>query len=211
MTNNLKIAIIGGTGKAGGYVVKQLLSDGFIIKILVRNSKSSSFKNENIEIIKGDVKNYNDVLTLFEGCSAVISTLGQDFNAKPMFNLATENIIRAMSVLKIKRYIMIAGIAINHQNDAKNFKIKLTSNIMKFLFSGTINDKQKAFNLLSKSNLDWTVIRVPMIKLNNASEKISTNLTDCKGTKINATDLAKFIVNQINSNNYINKAPFVFN
>lgn len=211
MSKNLKIAIIGGTGKAGGYVVKQLLSKGFRIKMLVRNSKNNSFENDNIEIINGDVKNYYDVHSLFEDCSAVISTLGQDFNAKPMFNLATKNIIKAMNVHRIKRYIMIAGIAINHPNDTKNFKIKLTSNIMKFLFKGTVYDKQKAFNLLSKSNLDWTVVRVPMIKLNNVSEKINTNLTDCKGTKINSSDLAKFIVNQINSDNYINKAPFVFN
>jgi uncharacterized protein YbjT (DUF2867 family) len=37
MQSNIKVAIIGGTGKAGNYLVKQLLAQNIPVKFLHRN------------------------------------------------------------------------------------------------------------------------------------------------------------------------------
>ncbi|MBN2891608.1 MAG: NAD(P)H-binding protein [Bacteroidales bacterium] len=211
MTSKLKIGIIGGTGKAGKYLVNKLLSQGFEIKMLVRNPEKVNIPKESAEIIVGDIQNYEKVKSLITNCNAVLSTLGQDFGKKLIFLNGTQNIINAMNELQIKRYIMLAGIALNTPNDKKNFKIKLTSKIMKLLFSGTINDKQKAYNLLSNIDIDWTVVRVPMIKMTDSSDEIKIDLADCPGTKINSTDLADFMIKQISDETFIQKAPFIAN
>lgn len=88
MYSQYPIAIIGGTGKSGQYLVKQLIAQGFSFKLLVRNPDKFPFEHKKIEVIKGDVTNEHAVRSLVEGCSGVISTLGLGMNSfllKPMF------------------------------------------------------------------------------------------------------------------------------
>ena len=56
MKNNNKIAVIGGTGK---YLLQELLSRGYHFKILVRNPKKITFENLFVEVVQGDVNDYN--------------------------------------------------------------------------------------------------------------------------------------------------------
>ena len=82
------IAVIGGTGKAGQYLVKELIRQGYKIKILLRNPEK--FQNESplVEKVSGDVRNYESVFSLVNGCDAVISTLGQPKGEAPVFSEA---------------------------------------------------------------------------------------------------------------------------
>lgn len=206
-----KIAVIGGTGKAGKFILEKLQAENYKIKMLVRKSSNVESIDKKIEKIEGDVQNLHTLEELTSDCCGLISTLGQDFNKKPMFETATKNIISALNRNNIKRYIMVAGIAINAPGDNKNLKIKITSKLMKILFRRTIADKQRAFDILRAGNLAWTVVRVPMIKLEAPSAEIEVNMTDCLGTKISATDLSAFIVSQLNEVEFVKQAPFVAN
>jgi putative NADH-flavin reductase len=66
-----KIAAIGGTGKAGKYLVNQLVDQGFKIKVLLRNPEKLETTSHLVEKITGDVRNYESVYNLINGCSAV--------------------------------------------------------------------------------------------------------------------------------------------
>lgn len=75
----------------------------------------------------------------------------------------------------------------------------------------TTTDKQKEYELLQDSNLDWTLVRLPLIHLTEENFPIETNLQDCKGEGISAADLAEFLVSQIKDSEYIRKSPFLYN
>jgi putative NADH-flavin reductase len=205
------IAVIGGTGKAGQYLVKELIRQGYQIKILLRNP--GKFENENplIEKIKGDVRNYQSVYSLVKGCNTVISTLGQPKGEALLFSIAAQNIIKAMYELNVKRYIYITGLTIETHNDKKSGSTKLKSKMMKICFPSIIADKQKEYEMVASSALDWTIIRVPFIELTNSSAEINISLTDCPGKKISSSRLAGFLVNQITDNQFIRQAPFIAN
>ena len=72
-----KIAILGGTGKSGKYLVERLLDYGFQLKLLLRNPENFTIKNPLIELVSGDARDYESVKLLLKDCQAVISTLGQ--------------------------------------------------------------------------------------------------------------------------------------
>ncbi len=59
--------------------------------------------------------------------------------------------------------------------------------------------------------IKWTLIRLPFIVGGTEIGNIKENLTDMPGTKITNQDVATFIVNQIESLKYIQKAPFISN
>ena len=75
----------------------------------------------------------------------------------------------------------------------------------------TTADKQLEYELLKASNLDWTLVRLPIIEQTEERNEVVISLEDCLGDKISANDLAYFLINQISDNQYIKKSPFVVN
>ncbi|MBC7745013.1 MAG: NmrA/HSCARG family protein [Flavobacterium sp.] len=60
MTDNKTIFVTGGTGTQGGSVARNLSQQGFIVKVLTRNTNSAkalNLKKLNIELIQGDLNN----------------------------------------------------------------------------------------------------------------------------------------------------------
>jgi putative NADH-flavin reductase len=205
------IAVIGGTGKSGKYLVQNLLHKNYPIKLLLRNPENFTIKNPLVEIVKGDARDYESINNLVKNCSVVISTLGQPKDEKSIFSDAAENIIRAMNFNGIKRYIATTGLSVNSPFDSKNEKVKMATDWMYQNYPETTEDKQKEYELLADSNLDWTLVRLPLINLASESFKTETSLEDCKGGNISATDLAEFLVSQINNETFVRQSPFLYN
>jgi putative NADH-flavin reductase len=204
-----KTAIIGGTGKAGKYLIDQLISQGYSIKVLARNPDKLTQKSPRIELVKGNVRDYASIYTLLTGCDTVISTLGPSKGEPDTCSIAVSHIIKAMQELKIKRYIEVAGLAIDTPDDKKRFQTRLIVKILKWFFPAVINDRQKDYALLAGSNIDWTIVRCPMIELTDAKRSLKTSLSDCPGRKVSANDLAIFLISQLYDDRFIRKCPFV--
>jgi putative NADH-flavin reductase len=211
MQNNIKIAVIGGTGKSGKYLVQRLLSQAFHLMILVRNPERCQIKSPLIEIIQGDARNFEAVRSLIEGCQAVISTLGQPKGEGPIFSQATAHVIRSMNEYGIKRYILITGLNVDTAFDKKSAKTAFATEWMKNNYPLTTADKQREYELLSESDIDWTLVRLPLIELTEKKSEWKASLEDCPGEKISATDLADFLIGQLFDDGYIRKAPFIAN
>jgi putative NADH-flavin reductase len=210
MKNDIRIAVIGGTGKAGSYLLKELIKRNYRIRALARTPEKLRDISAEIEIIPGNIQDYNTVHSLISGCDAVISTLGQSKGEELVFSIAAGNIIKAMNLLQVKRYVVVTGITLDIPGDKKGLRTKIRTDMMKMLFGSILKDKQNEYKILSESNLEWTIVRVPFIELTETVSRIETCHTDCKGNKISAADLASFIADQISDRRYNNMAPFIW-
>ncbi|UII26145.1 NAD(P)H-binding protein [Fulvivirga maritima] len=209
--NNHKIAILGGTGKSGKYLVKKLISENYHVKLLVRAHHDRSELPSTAEIVYGDARNYATVLSWVADCSVVISTLGQPKGESPIFSQATENIIKAIQASGISRYIVTTGLNVNTPYDDKSPKVKAATEWMYEHYGETTRDKQKEYELLSSSNIDWTLVRLPLIMQTDERYTTETSLTNCEGDKISANDLVEFLITQIDDSAFIKKSPFIYN
>ena len=209
MKQKIKVAVIGGTGKSGKYLINQLLSQGFHFKILLRNPEKFRINSKSIEIIKGDARNIESIRSLLKGCDAVVSTLGQPKGESPKFSQATGNIISVMDEYQIRRYVIVTGLSIDSPFDKKSADTKMKSEMMKTYFPEIIADKQAEYNILEQSDVDWTLVRLPFIEQTDTKSEIKVSLEDCPGEKISATDLAIFLIEQLSDKSYIKKSPFV--
>lgn len=209
--NTNTIAVIGGTGKSGKFLVQSLLNKQYPIRMLLRNPENFTLKNPLINIVKGDVRNSEAVHHLIKDCDVVISTLGQSVGEKSIFSDATGNIIKAMNSYGINRYIVTTGLNVNTPFDHKNEKVKMATDWMYQNYPETTTDKQKEYELLNKSNLNWTLVRLPLINLTDESFATETSLQDCKGETISATDLANFLISQMDDQTFCKQSPFLYN
>lgn len=211
MYTNIKIAVLGGGGRTGKYLIAQLIEKGYHINVLLRKPETFQIKSPLIKIIEGDALDFTAISKLINGCQAVISTIGQRPGEPLVAEQATENVLRAMTTFGVKRYLLVAGINIDTPFDKKGHKTIIATNWMKSNYPEIQEDRQRAYNLLVDSAINWTLVRVPIIEFDNAQGDVVVHLNDCLGDKINAGNIAKFLIERLFEDSYNNKAPFIHN
>ena len=211
MTPIIKVAVLGGTGKAGKYLVKQLIQQNFQIKLLHRKPETLTINNPLIQVVQGDARDYIAIRNLLQGCNAVLSCLSQPVGERTIFSDATRNILKAMAAHNISRYITTAGLNVDTPIDAKSATTLFGTNWMKQNYPETTADRQLEYELLVASNIDWTMVRLPLIGQTDDTGEIVVSLQDCPSGNISATDLALFMIAQLSSDEYVKQAPFIGN
>jgi putative NADH-flavin reductase len=206
---NIKIAVLGGGGRTGKYLVNELLKEGFSMKLLLRTPEEFTIQHSQIEIIKGDAIDANAIHLLLEGCQAVISTIGQRPGEPMVASRATANILKTMKEYNIKKYVLLAGLNIDTPFDNKSEKTTLATNWMKTNYPEIQKDRQVTYNLLTESAADWTLLRVPFIEFKDLITELAISLEDCAGDKISARDIADFMIKEMMDSEFSRKAPFI--
>ncbi|MBW1657842.1 NAD(P)-dependent oxidoreductase [Flavobacterium quisquiliarum] len=209
MKNISKIAVLGGGGKTGNYLVNQLLKEGFSLKLLLRNPEKFEIENNKIEIIKGDALHFENIKSLLKDSDAVLSTIGQRKDEPLVASEVTNYILKAMSEFGIDRYVLLAGLNIDTPFDKKSPKTIMATDWMKANFPIIQEDRQKAYRLLEESNVNWTQVRVPFIEFIDHSSEITVSLEDCLGDKITALDISKFMIKEMMESKYSRQSPFI--
>jgi putative NADH-flavin reductase len=206
-----KIAVLGGGGRTGKYLVNQLINKGFKLKVLLRHPEQFLIQSPQIEIVNGDATHSESIQQLVEGCEAIISLVGQRPGEPLVASRATQNLLDAMNHFGIRRLISLAGLNVDTPSDQKGQETLMATEWMKTNYPEIHADRQKSYALLEQSLIDWILVRVPFIEFQEAAGELAINLTDCPSGKINAGSLAAFLVDQLFDESYYQKAPFVAN
>lgn len=209
MNTNIKVAVLGATGKAGKYLLKELLNQGYQVKSLIRNPSLYPISHPAMEIVGGDIKDLDTARLLVKDCEVVISAIGQGKDEPLISSLAAKNLIIAMNENHISRYIFLTGLNLDMPGDQKSEANLQGTAWMKETFPVVVADKEKAVELLKESDIEWTIVRLPWIDQSDERRKLIVDLQDCPGQKISTTDLADFLIQQIKDRSYIRKAPFL--
>jgi putative NADH-flavin reductase len=212
------IAVFGATGRTGKPFVEKALAAGHTIRALVRTPTKLTITHPNLTLITGDATKPADVQKTITGAEGVVSLLGQDKNSPPRLQTnATRLIIDAMKQSGIRRLISLTGGGVRNEGvDQPKFMDNVIVFIMKNIAgSGARNALEDGIahaELIRASGLDWTIARGPM--LTDDPEKgsyVVGNVGTVAGIKLTRADLADFLLNEYNKNQYIGQMPFVTN
>ena len=209
MTTLFQVALLGATGKAGNYILKQLLREGYAVKALIRNPTDFTFIHPQLQTIAGDIKDPEIAQLLIKDCSAVVSAIGQKPGEPLISTLSAQHIISAMKQHGVMRYLYLAGLTLDVEGDNKSEANQAKANWMRQTYPDVVADKQQAHDLIAHSTLNWTMIRLPWIEAVPDRHQLVVNLHDCPGDMISTADLAAFVVELISNDAYIKQAPFV--
>jgi len=210
MKKNIKIAVLGGGGRTGQYLVSRLLDNGYDLKLLLRRA-GEQFDSPGVEVTYGDAIEVDAVRALVQGCQAVVSTVGQRQGEPLVAATATANVLSAMNEFSVKRYVALAGLNIETPLDRKGVRTREATQWMKDKFPLIQEDRQKAYLALVQSAVHWTLVRVPFIEFRDAWAPLQISLEDCPGEKISAADIAAFMADQIEDERYLSQSPFIAN
>lgn len=211
------IAVFGATGRTGEPFIRQAL-EKYKVKVLVRDPDKLKFTNDNLSVIKGDILNLSDVHNTIKGTDAVVSLIGHDQGSpEHLQSQGIENQIKVMEELKIKRLISLTGGGVrDEEHDQPGFMDKVVPFVMKYLAGkmvrNALKDGRRHAEIIKASDLDWTIVRAPMLKNDPAKNKIKVGYVGTvPGFKLTREDLATFILKTVEQNKYIKDMPFVTN
>ena len=113
----MRVAIIGGTGFVGSYIVDALLDQGHDISMLVRTGSEHKVRHsESVRIVAGSIDSTASISDLVAGCDAVIYCVGilREFPKKGITYEATQhdgvvNTVVAAQKNGVRRFVLMSA------------------------------------------------------------------------------------------------------
>ncbi|MBS1626300.1 MAG: NAD(P)H-binding protein [Bacteroidetes bacterium] len=204
----MTITVFGATGMVGKHVVQQALAKGYTVKAFGRNVEiffNEESRNHNLHTVKGYVFDEAEVNYAIKGSDAVISVLGGSIDGKEQTrSLGIKNIIKQMDKNNVTRIIALGGMGILNADTSGNLLLHSHSYPVEYLPVGL--EHEGAYNYLKQSDLNWTFVCSPDIIDAHATGNFVTN-KDFEpipnNYKINAGDLAFFMLNELQKNEFV--------
>jgi hypothetical protein len=113
-----------------------------------------------------------------------------------------------------KRLISVVSSSYGDPHDKFQFMVSFGVNMIKLLAPSILRDIRTMGELIRYSSLEWTMIRVPVLKNTPAQKHVHVGYAgDGKFSfwKLSRTNLADFLLKQLDDKTYINKAPAISN
>src|SRR5581483_9592558 len=105
---NMNIVVIGGTGRIGQRIVKELLLKGYHVKSIQRNTSGLNIQDDKLTIAKGDLLNANDIPEIIKDADVVVSAIAPMGGLTPdQFKQANINLINALEKTPNTRVIVV--------------------------------------------------------------------------------------------------------
>ena len=83
---------------------------------------------------------------------------------------------------------------VNTPFDKKSPKTQFSTGWMYTNYPNSTANKQKEYDLLLVSNVDWILVRLPLIEQTDGISEVQTSLEDCLEDKISATKLTNLLI-----------------
>jgi putative NADH-flavin reductase len=208
----MRILVIGATGGTGRLVVSEALSRGYHVNALALSAADATPLLPGAVIIEGDARDGEAVAKALAGCNGVISALGTKLkllHEETLLSVATTVLIKAMQKQGTTRLVCITGIGAGDSRGHGGF---LYDHIAQpLLLRSTYDDKDRQEDEIRKSGLDWTIVRPTNLTDGPATDniRILTDLTDFHGGTIARTDVAHFLVTELEERRWAGKSPVI--
>ena len=110
----MKVLILGPAGRTGQHLVKQALEQGHEVRVIAREPAKMNFKNQNLEIIAGDVLENSVLEKSMNGIEVVLSALGRGNSLKSgnLISSVMTLLIPAMQKNNVSRIIFLSAFGV---------------------------------------------------------------------------------------------------
>ncbi|WP_409190972.1 NAD(P)-dependent oxidoreductase [Bradyrhizobium sp. RDM4] len=210
-TTRSKILVLGATGGTGRLIVSEALARGHEVTALVRSpEKAGDLKGA--RLIVGDIRDENALRNALRGQDTVVSALGtpaSPFREVKLLSTATRALVTAMKAEQVSRLVCITGMGAGDSAGRGGFLFDRL--IFPLLLKNVYADKDRQEAVVRDSGLDWVLVRPSVLndKPGRGAIRAITDLSDFHGGSIARQDVATFVLDQIQGNNWLHRSPLI--
>lgn len=209
----MNVIIFGATGGIGKWVVKHSLEKGYHVTVYVRNKQKMTIHDDKLAVIQGEIYDYDKVKSALADQDAVIWCVGIPMKNK-LVNFESQKgheiLLKAMKEQGMKRLIDWGTPSVAFDKDKKSFITVVPGIMAGIMFSKAKAEMVAIGQMLKESNLDWTMVRFLMPQDTPFIGKVKVGFGDVKmNFAISREDIGAFMVEQVESKDYIRSMPII--
>ena len=199
---NKKILVIGATGKLGEPVARQLLKDGFKVKVFSRNvNKAKEQLDDRFEYVRGDVSDLATINTALEDCWGIHFSLRGGFTTEELNRVEYQGLVNTINAAK--------------KNDVRRFVfLSIAVDLEKARWFPMADVKLKSENALMNSGIPYTIFSATSF-YENFPQMIRSGKASTIGKQpnlwrfVSADDFAKMVSKSFQLDQAANKKFYV--
>lgn len=204
----MRVIIFGASGSIGKPLVLQALGLDYEVTAFVRDGQAlGHIRHSKLQTFTGDALDQQSVMQAIEGHDAVLCVLGAGRNGI-VRSRGTRHIIKGMEQHGVRRLICQSTLGAGDSYDNLNFFWKHV--MFGWYLRAAYLDHQLQEEYVMNSGLDWTLVRPGAFTdgpvTGNFRHGFATNDRSVK-LKISRADVAMFLLMQLETSQYLRKAP----
>ena len=208
----MKLVVLGATGGIGREIVKQAMERGYSVTAFVRDPERLKEFGDRLSVIRGDLLNSPELQEGIKGHDAVLS----GFGARVPVSKADSDLLQRFAVAltgamlhTTTRRVVVVSTAFLF----KNAIIPPAHLFGRLFFPDTVADATKMENLITKSELDWTIVRPPRLTDKPRANKyrVQDGHLPVFGFTISRADTADFMIRVVEDCTFVGKIVGVSN
>jgi putative NADH-flavin reductase len=153
----MRILVIGAAGRTGRHFVEQALGHGHEVRAMV-HAAPLALAHPRLEIVSGDVLDFESVKRAMEGVDGVAFVLGGGASKSVrVYSEGIANVIHAMAVHEVTALVAVTAAGVFARND-KHLSLGFKA-LIRTAYRSTYDDMERMEQRIAASDLDWTIVR----------------------------------------------------
>jgi putative NADH-flavin reductase len=217
--SSMNIAIFGASGSTGTLLTQRCLADGYQVTALLRTPEKFPLRDR-VRVVRGSPFDLATVSQAIEGADVVLSALGANsLKKEDVLERAVPQIVAAMRQTAtqpkpVRRIIVLgsAGALPTSLDKQPAWRRWFVENVVYSTFlKWPVASQISQWKDISQSDLDWTMVMPPMLTNSRARGvyRIDGDALPRNGNRISREDVADFMMQQIDSPQWIKKGVYL--
>jgi hypothetical protein len=122
-----------------------------------------------------------------------------------------KHILTAMKKYNVCRLIISVGAGVRESQDRPKLVDHLFGFLLKAASKNVVADMQQVVSLVKASDRDWTVVRVPVLADQPAQGSLKVGYVGDINSRLSRTDMAAFMLQEVNDQTYLRQLPAISN
>lgn len=208
----MRLLVAGASGRTGLLLTGLALSRGHEVTALVRDPASfAAPPHERLRVVVGDVLEPATLLAAVTGQDAVVSLLApRPRKDGRVYVEGTRNLANAAAAAGVRRFVVVSaeGAGVEPRSLTPGYRLVLRIPVVARLYPDIARMERE---LRSRTDLDWTVVRPPLLTNRRRRGKYRESVGDVlpKGMWLSRADLAEALLKTVEDGTHLHESVSV--
>jgi nucleoside-diphosphate-sugar epimerase len=208
----MRLTVFGGTSPTGGHLIRQALQTGHTVMALARDPAKLA-SGDGLTVIEGQLTDTDAVARSVQDAEAVISLLGPPSKGRievaPILD-GYRNIVAAMGTHGVRRLVALGTPSIIDPADRREPAFSMLVAVGKRIKPSAYRIMVGISEIVRASDLDWTIVRVPLLTDGPRTERINVRTVGDKGgIRLSRANAAAYFLLQAEDTTRVGQAPLI--
>ncbi|GAA4601553.1 putative NADH-flavin reductase [Actinoplanes octamycinicus] len=160
----MKITVFGASGRTGTQVVRQACEEGHEVTAVVRDPARLAFADPRLRVVRAELDDAGAIAAAVAGRDAAISALGP--RGRGPTTVCSDGVAAIMTAMRahgVRRLVVVSNSGMHVDGEDGAFTRHLVKPLLMRVLAHGYADMRRMEDLVMASELDWTVVRPPML------------------------------------------------